>query len=304
MKGRWVTIALLPLISTFTRAQGNTPQAALEELATTNKPEVIARHLPEPLEKSIDVLPRAAREQALNEILNLKKLHLDGCTVRRADEADTWQIIDKDGANKGKVKLANAFVSGVDAILPLLVETGDSSQTFIVTMHLEGHEWRIDDFGPWEKADLGLQKLVHEPTEMEKNDTAARETLAEIRRALATYVRINPENGYPSSLRPLTVPPKGAAAALHLFLDDSFNAEPLIKSGYQFRYVQTDAGDGTADEPGSFAITATPVEFGVSGSRNYFMDESGGIHSTTENRAATEDDPVEDRAEGRMQIVD
>lgn len=35
-------------------------------------------------------------------------------------------------------------------------------------MHLEDDEWLIDDFGQWEKSDLGLTKLLHQPTAIEK----------------------------------------------------------------------------------------------------------------------------------------
>jgi hypothetical protein len=60
MKSHWLLVALffaLPLYAW----QGTTPQAALEELATATKPEVIARHLPEPVQKRIEVLPKITK---------------------------------------------------------------------------------------------------------------------------------------------------------------------------------------------------------------------------------------------------
>ena len=110
----------------------------------------------------------------MDQLLEMKNTQLGGCSVRPAHDSEGWEILDEDGNSKGKVRLANAFISGVEALLPLELELSDGTQDFIVTMHLEGDEWRIDDFGPWEKNDLGLAKLLHQPTEMEKNEACCK----------------------------------------------------------------------------------------------------------------------------------
>jgi hypothetical protein len=296
MKLHWFLIAFLFALSKAGFAlQGNTPQTALEELATTNKPEVIARHLPEPVQKSIEVLPKPQKQQVMEKLVSMKSLQLEGCTVRRAKDADAWEIVDSKGASKGRVSMANAFVSGLDAMLPLQIESDDSSQTFIVTMHLEGDDWRLDGFGPWTKTDLGLHKLVHQPTEMEDNEGAAQETLHTLVRALNRYALAFPRIGFPSSLRVLTLPLPEDPALRYLaspLLDESFAADPLIKNGYQFLYVLTDTGSGEHGQPGEFEIRAVPVEFSKTGKKGYFTDRSGQIHVTDSNRPATEDDPL------------
>lgn len=282
--------------------QARTPQAALEEIATTNKPDVIARHLPEPVQKSITVLPNLKKQEVLDKLLSLKEEHLDGCTIRRANDADAWDVIDAKGETKGQVKLVNAFFSGAETLLWLELESDDKPQMFIVAMHLEGDDWRIDNFGAWENADLGLRKLVHQPTEMEKNEAAAYETLNQLERALYGYVQRFPRAGLPSRLHLLTAKADEEAAEEHAgLLDASFAAEPLIKSGYEFRYVVTDRGGGALLEGhipfgmhGGYRITARPVEYGKTGIRSYLDSrsvESSGVHTTTENRDATEDDP-------------
>jgi hypothetical protein len=160
-------------------------------------------------------------------------------------------------------------------------------------MHLEGDEWRIDDFGPWEKNDLGLAKLLHKPTEMEKNETAATRTIRTLIQALNGYASFFPQTGYPLSLRVLTTPVESGNVdgGSYSLLDQSFAAEPLIKDGYVFRYLLTSAG-GDEGAWGSYEITATPVEFGKTGSRNYLADPT--LHVTSENRPATDDDPTPD----------
>ena len=57
MKSHWLFASLLSAVPLFAW-QGTTPQAALEELATATKPEAITRHLPEPVQKGIEVLPK------------------------------------------------------------------------------------------------------------------------------------------------------------------------------------------------------------------------------------------------------
>lgn len=275
--------------------QGSTPQAALEEIASATQPEVIARHLPEPVQKSIEALPRMKKQAILNELLKMKSTQLQDCTVRPAQGSEGWEIIDENGEAKGKVRLENAFFSGVNAMLPLQIEFDGGAQSIIVTMHFEDDEWRIDDFGPWEKTELGLAKLLHEPTEMEKNEAAAKDTLRGLAQSLGRYAIVHPEIGYPSGLKALMEGP-GAPLRRHAqgVLDESFAADPLIKNGYRFRYLLTETGDGTAENLGAFEITAVPVEFGKTGAKGFMINETGRIHVTTENRPATADDPARD----------
>jgi hypothetical protein len=290
MKSHWLLATLLSAVPLFAW-QGTTPQAALEELATATKPEAITRHLPEPVQKSIEVLPKLQKQLVMDQLLEMKKTQLGGCSVRPANDSEGWEILDEDGNSKGKVKLANAFISGVDALLPLELNLSGSTQNFIVTMHLEGNEWRIDDFGPWEKNDLGLAKLLHQPTEMEKNEAAARETINTLTRALNRYVSGSPRTGYPSSLLALTTPMEsgGLEGESDLLLDESFAVEPLIKDGYVFHYLRTSLA-GYHGAWGHYEITATPVEFGKTGSKNYLADPI--LHVTSENRPAAPDDPA------------
>ncbi|HEU4413524.1 MAG TPA: hypothetical protein VFT65_01980 [Candidatus Angelobacter sp.] len=289
MKSRWLLLALLSGIR-LDALQAATPQAALEELATATKPEVIARHLPEPVQKSIEVLPKLLKQHVMDQLLEMKDSQLNECTIRPAHNADGWEIIDENGETKGRVTLDAAYISGVDALLPLRIEQDGNSHTFIVTMHLEDDEWRLDSLGPWEKSDLGLGKLVHQPTQMEKNEEAAKATLQTVSRAVNNYAREHPRIGYPSSLKTLSEPVEGNKfLGRFLSLDASFAEDPLIKDGYRFRYLHTEVGAGTLDDLGNFEITAVPVEFGKTGSKSYFMNNSS-LRFTPENRPATAED--------------
>jgi type II secretory pathway pseudopilin PulG len=264
--------------------QANTPQGALEEIATADKPEILVRHLPEPIQKSIEALPKPKKLEVLSQLMQLKAEQFDNCTVRRTS-GDTWEIVDQDGKSQGTVKLENAFISGLDALLPMRI----NSETVIVTLHLEGNEWRIQDFGNWQKSDMGISKLLHEPTEIEKNEEAARNALSAISSALQTYSRWHPQIGFPSTLRPLLTKAQGMPFFVRPLLDESYSAEPLVVSGYEFHYLLTFPGDGQ-DDAGRFELRASPVEFGKTGVKSFLMTSSGGLHVTSENRPATDDD--------------
>ena len=113
MKSHWLLATLLSAVPSYS-LQGTTPQAALEELATATKPEAIARHLPEPVQKGIEVLPRMQKQLVMDQLLEMKNTQLHGCSVRPAHDSEGWDILDENGNSKGKVRLANAFISGVD----------------------------------------------------------------------------------------------------------------------------------------------------------------------------------------------
>ena len=277
--------------------QANTPEAALMEIATADKPEIIIRHLPDPIKKRIEDLPKPQKQEVMQKLLEMKSQQFNECTLRPAADAESeaWEVLDSDGQAKGKVRLATAFISGLDALLPLQFEGRDGSHMFIVTMRLEGHEWRIVDFGPWDKADTGLTKLLHQPTVMEKNEASAKETLRMLLRDVNAYAARFPLSGYPERLGLMTLPappPYRFLPGAGALLDKSFASDPVVKDGYEFRYLLTSAGDGHS--PGEFAITAAPLEFGTTGSRNYRITHTGGIDCTTENRPATDEDSCPD----------
>ena len=301
MRFSWVLIAFLNVaaLPAFCLQTG-TPEAALEELATADKPELIERHLPETVKKQIEDLPKPVKQHVMDSLLQMKTDQFSGCTVKRADDSDAWVLVDGDGQTRGKITLAAAFISGLKAMVPLRFQGLNGTQIYIVTMHLDGDDWRIDDFGPWQKRDTGLKNLLHEPTEVEKNNTSAEETLSRIQNALNAYAGHFQRYGYPHRLVPLTVwPPVPAqlsedmARLVRPLLEPVFAKDPAVLNGYEFRYLLTMPGNGLGS-PGEFEITASPVEFGKTGSHHYLMTQSGSVSCTAEDRPATEDDDCDD----------
>jgi hypothetical protein len=64
-------------------------------------------------------------------------------------------------------------------------------------------------------------------------------------------------------------------------------SSPCHYSGYSFHYWLIGDAEGTE----RYVLTAQPDEFGRTGTRSFYTDESGVIRYTNENRPATQDDP-------------
>jgi hypothetical protein len=72
-------------------------------------------------------------------------------------------------------------------------------------------------------------------------------------------------------------------------LDASLGADQPIKFGYYFHYVAGETDD--VGQMTSFVITADPVDEGNTGSRHFYIDQSGVIRWTS-NQPADAGNPV------------
>ncbi len=97
------------------------------------------------------------------------------------------------------------------------------------------------------------------------------------------------DRGYSPTLAALGPPPGNAqASAAAAGLIDSVLASG-IKSGYTFSY-----SPGLADKAGrvkNYTVSARPLKYTKTGWNSYFIDETGVIRQTNEDRAATVKDP-------------
>lgn len=108
---------------------------------------------------------------------------------------------------------------------------------------------------------------------------------------LATY-----RSGFANTLAKLGPPAGGQPDANHV--DFSYlrlygvgpGSTSFVKAGYQFVYTP-----GAMDPQGrtrTYTMTARPIEYKQSGIRSFFTDQTGVIHATREDRAATARDEV------------
>ena len=121
-----------------------------------------------------------------------------------------------------------------------------------------------------------------------RNESSATSLLRTINTAQVTYANTY-DKGYARTLAVLGPPPEGS--------QPSENAADLIdrvqatgqRQGYRFMFIP-----GPPHQTGaiiSYHVFARPLEYGQSGVRSFYTDESGVIRATREDRAATAQDP-------------
>jgi hypothetical protein len=130
---------------------------------------------------------------------------------------------------------------------------------------------------------LASDELLQEILPAKRNEAAAASLLRMLNTALTKYSRTYPYVGYAATLRALSGTEGVQPSPEHAFILESLT-DPLVRDGYTFQYNRI---SGT-----HYQITASPLEFGKSGGKNFFSDETGAIHFTPEDRPATDRDDL------------
>jgi hypothetical protein len=126
---------------------------------------------------------------------------------------------------------------------------------------------------------------------MAVNDSTAIGTLRTLNTALEAHASTYPQCGFPDSLADLK--PTGTPGPQQSDLLDREHAQDTFtRKGYSFSYrLMAGKGDCQAEPGTGYALVARPLQFGKTGWRNFFTDQTGVIRSMAEDRAATADDP-------------
>src|SRR5215510_1525346 len=122
MKALRVCIFLIALLTCSRGAlacQSNTPEAALEEMVTTDKLEVVLKHYPLIVQEAVEKLGPKEKEQISGKLLLRKQIEKDEVTFHKKDDGTAWEVVDKKEGVVGSIKLKNTFVSGTEAFLVL-----------------------------------------------------------------------------------------------------------------------------------------------------------------------------------------
>jgi hypothetical protein len=282
MRGRLPAIAAVITMSWVghATAQSSTPEGALEELATASSAEIVLRHLPVSTAEIINKLPPRTKAQVLEHLVPAKKMETEGVALRRAANGRAWEVVKKvDDTVEDTVEVTDSFVTGDRALLVISKRSSGqlTPEEVMVGMRLEQGDWRLAEFGPWERhamKDIFADKL-ETPA---RNESMAANILRRVATALAKYVENYPAIGFPdalSALRCCDDEPSPEHAGL---IDQRFASNVLNFNGYEFRY----ASNGRSH----YTITAVPVEWQETGTKSFFVDESGIIRVTVENRKA------------------
>ena len=242
MKVRWRDSLYLGLLCGSLLAQSSSsPAGALEELVTTQDPQVILRHLPQSIQERLEALPAMERGQYLQGLLN--KVTENGKMGLRA-AGNTWELVDRESNVLATVRLKNVFVTGADALLHLEAEKENWSEGALVSMRLEGKEWRFTGVAPLKSTDLGIESELHRYFSSDRNEDAAMSALGAIYRQVMSAFGNHPD-GYPSSLAIALQSQRIKQAAARATQPEEVSwmeHDPMVHQGYIFRYVVIDPG--------------------------------------------------------------
>jgi hypothetical protein len=105
------------------------------------------------------------------------------------------------------------------------------------------------------------------------------------------YARTYPHKGHAMTLDVLGPPPQGSQPSENAadLIDRYMATGQRQEKGYRFMFIP-----GAPDQSGAvtgYRIVARPLEYGRTGWRSFYTDESAVIRATTENRLATAQDP-------------
>lgn len=164
--------------------------------------------------------------------------------------------------------------------------TGASSIQVNMGLVRENGDWKILSLG-LVLLDLPSLELEWDSAEADKNEQAAIEALKDIAVAVEAYR--HKFTRLPDSLSSLGPPLRGPANATAAGLVEADVAAGM-KNGYSFRYVIVGASGLGA--PAKFELSATPLTYGRTGHRSFFLDAVGTLRGADRHGAVgTSTDP-------------
>jgi hypothetical protein len=286
-------------------AQG-TPEAALAELALAKDFKSAAKHYPIALVDALKGLPPQDLAVAKNELLPIKKLYGLNVTPKASEDDASLLVFDvPEQKRKFSLRVKRRLSDGVMAMLEMeSCEEDKCWGEWRAWMKMEDGEWRLDELlQGWTQTAVMLQdpdliaRLQH--AEMHHNEEAALESLQIILAAVSEYANTFKDIGFPEEINVLVKLPakpgeqdESTAESEDAVLDpqhaqllqEAYGKNPSELEGYRFEYTLLRHG---RENTGSYSITATPLTFGKTGTRSFYVDESGVIKATKEERAAT-----------------
>ena len=259
-------------------ASPNGPYAALRDVlsaACSQSQNDFAHFLTERNKESFARMAPAARVAFMKRFVLLNEAGKPSVTVNPSGRP----IVRCDTpAGAAEIQIGGADTRDNVAFLPVeLRDATDSTDASLiqVTMGLvrENGEWKILSLGVV-LLDLPSLELEWDSAEADKNEQAAIESLKDIADAVQNYRRKFAR--LPDSLSSLGPPLHGPANPDASGLLDPDLAAGM-RNGYSFRYVILGASGLGA--PAKFQLAATPLTYGRTGHRSFFLDANGTLRA-------------------------
>ena len=245
------------------------------------------------LRTALAAMDKAGHEQILSRpfaMMKDKGLKISQSNDGQALVAFDVELPDAD-IKHFEVRTLRRISNGAEAVLVLALFAPEKSWGDAeIWMKLEQGEWRVTELtdpSGYGKINLEDPETIAEIAQapLHANEQSAIAALRTLATALVSY---NAEySEMPDKIEALgghAADPEPDAA--HAQLIDPELATMHVRSGYEIQYQRTSVD--------SYQITARPLDFGKSGSRNFFVDESGVIRFTDEDRQARANDSMLD----------
>lgn len=295
----WLLVFVGLAANGFSSTTADAPQGTLQELVLASDIKTVENHLPTALTDRMRKLDPTARQRFEQALLISKTLKQAGAEVAVPDDGHALLVL-KRGDDATDVKVTREISNGGEALLVLdLIRSGQSNGTIMVWLRMEDGAWRVTELQ--QPGFRGDDIVLDDPAFMERfqspeqaqSDSNVVSMLWTLNYQLISYRQANPDIGFPSNLADLNTAQKlGAITSDDGEEDDSAESadkspstNDFVQGGYAFHYV---AGGG---EHGGYSITARPTEYGKTGTRSFYVDESAVVRSTIENREANASDP-------------
>ncbi len=277
----------------LTKASPGTPAAALRDLlsaACSQSEEGFAKFLTSRNAQSFAHLTAAARVALMKRLVLLDEPGKPSVTT---NEAGRPTVRCEGPALATEMRIGGPVTEDNLAFLPLEIRNAAGRGVYpdavgAVTNNNDaaGADAReiqiglVHDSGGWKLLSVGLLLLDLPSLEiewnrasMDQNERDAIRTLKDVAKAIETYRRTYTK--LPGSLSNLGPPAKGASTSAAAGLVDAELAAGS-KSGYAFRYVIV--GASAVGAQARYELAATPLVYGTTGRRSFFVDENGLIH--------------------------
>ncbi len=292
---------LLIGLATSVSAQSYPEVEALLDAFLAKDPDAVLKHLPESVRKAVSEMTPAERAETARGFMLGEVVRREGGIVTRLENDKALiriEHIDTESDERSvglEILLDKRVSDGYEAILRFKMRSldaarPDSPRDLVVWMRFEEGEWRVTSaqFVDSRGIDLDSPEFVKN---LRHNRAAVYESSAlgairSINTACVTYASTYPDVGFPPKLDALGGADREPTSEHSELLDSSLTSSPYERSGYRFSYHPV---GGSPTE--RYTATARPIQFGTTGTRSFFTDESGVIRWTEEDREPTIDDP-------------
>ncbi len=299
----WGILLCLGSACAFARC-GETPESALKKFVLTDHPSEYLECLPENFRKQVPLMDATEKEDLVG-----KTLHEDVKNLRDGNDDGVFLVLEEavtssDGGEPAKKKMlireANQISDGARALIYLRLCDEGSKPEDEECKEGRAYAWLKIEDGDWKVTTIDLmfekEDLVDfdDPDALTKerrkrcaqNEERVESNLWSAYQLLKAYSEHDASSGFPDNLDKVA----DALANADPAVDNRSMFNPCKDNrcdwgGYTMRYERRLAG-----LRGGYTLTARPEHYGRSGVHSYLLDDSGTMHKTDEDRAASDRD--------------